>query len=117
METPDYKLEMLEHLKRRYKLFLLSNTNPIIMSWARTSDFSGKGKSLEDYFEKLYLSYEIGITKPDKRIFDYLIADSGIKPEETLFIDDGSANIEVGKALGMNTYRPDNGEDFRKIFE
>ncbi|GHS91619.1 D-ribitol-5-phosphate phosphatase [Bacteroidia bacterium] len=116
-ETPDYKLEMLEQLKKQYNLFLLSNTNPIIMSWARTADFSGKGKKLDDYFDKLYLSYEIGITKPNKRIFDYLIADSGIKPEETLFIDDGVANIEAGKALGMKTYRPENGEDFRGIFE
>ncbi|MDR3061602.1 MAG: HAD family phosphatase [Dysgonamonadaceae bacterium] len=115
-ETPDYKLEMLEQLKKRYNLFLLSNTNPIIMSWARTGDFSGKGKSIEDYFDKLYLSYEIGITKPDKKIFDYLIADSGIDPKETLFIDDGAANIEAGKTFGMKTYQPKNGEDFREIF-
>ncbi len=115
-ETPDYKLEMLEELRKKYNLYLLSNTNPIIMSWARTGDFSGKGKRLDDYFDKLYLSYELGVTKPDKAIFDHLISDSGINPAETLFIDDGAANIGMGKSLGMKTYQPKNGEDFRGIF-
>ena len=115
-ENPEYKLEMLEQLKEKYNLYLLSNTNPIIMSWTRSSDFSAKGKGIEEYFHKLYLSYEIGVTKPDRAIFDYMISDSGLIPAETLFIDDGTANIEMGKLLGMNTYQPKNGEDFRGIF-
>ncbi|MDR1369358.1 MAG: HAD family phosphatase [Dysgonamonadaceae bacterium] len=116
-ETPGYKLEMLEQLKEKYNLYLLSNTNPIIMSWAHTGEFSGKGKSLDDYFDKLYLSYEMGVTKPHKDIFYRMISDSGINPSETLFVDDGSANIEAGKSLGMRTYQPENGEDFRRIFK
>ena len=116
-ENPEYKLEMLEQLKEKYNLYLLSNTNPIIMSWTRSSDFSAKGKGIEEYFHKLYLSYEIGVTKPDRAIFDYMISDSGLIPAETLFIDDGTANIEIGKLLGMKTYQPKNGEDFRGIFK
>ncbi len=115
-DTPAYKLEMLEELRKSYNLYLLSNTNFIIMSWALSPEFTGKGKSLDQYFDKLYLSYQIGMTKPHPGIFDYLIRDSGIIPSETLFIDDGAANIEAGKALGMRVFQPKNGEDFRYIF-
>ncbi|GBU06866.1 D-ribitol-5-phosphate phosphatase [Bacteroidales bacterium] len=115
-ETPAYKLEMLEELAKKYKLYLLSNTNPVIMSWARTPQFSEKGKSLDQYFDKLYLSYEIGYTKPHDKIYEFMIQDSGLIPSETLFIDDGPANIIAGEKFGMKTYLPKNGEDFRHIF-
>ena len=64
-------------------------------------------------FDKLYLSYEIGVTKPDREIFDRMVLDSGIRPEETLFVDDGKNNIVVGQELGFHTYQPLNGEDWR----
>ena len=115
-DTPAYKLEMLEELKKSYNLYLLSNTNPVIMSWALSPQFSEKGKGLDQYFDKMYLSYQIGITKPHLQIYQYMIEDSGMIPSETLFIDDGAANIEVGKALGMHVFQPKNGEDFRYIF-
>ena len=115
-DTPAYKLEMLEELKKSYNLYLLSNTNPAIMSWASSPQFSEKGKCLDEYFNKLYLSYKIKMTKPHSKIYEYLIQDAGIIPSETLFIDDGTANIEAGKALGMRVFQPKNGEDFRYIF-
>lgn len=59
------------------------------------------------------ISYEIGVTKPDREIFDRMVLDSGIKPEETLFVDDGKNNIVVGQELGFHTYQPLNGEDWR----
>ena len=116
-DTPIYKLEMLEELRKSYKLYLLSNTNPVIMSWAMSPAFSPKGKSLDQYFDKLYLSYQIGTTKPHREIYEHLLKDSGINPAETLFIDDGAANIEAGKDLGMRVFQPKNGEDFRYIFK
>lgn len=117
VEVPQYKLEMLEKLRKKYRLLLLSNTNPIIMEWAQTPELWGSQKLLKDYFDKMYISYEMGTTKPARSIFEQLIADSGIVPEETLFIDDGPANVQMGKELGMKTYMPENGEDFRHIFE
>ena len=91
-----------------------SNTNPIIqLEWAQTKEFTPAGRPLNDYFDKLYLSYEIGVTKPDREIFDRMVLDSGIRPEETLFVDDGKNNIVVGQELGFHTYQPLNGEDWR----
>jgi putative hydrolase of the HAD superfamily len=116
-EVPEYKLTLLEELRKEgYRLYLLSNTNPVIMSWALSPAFSPQGKSLDNYFDKLYLSYQIGYTKPHPEIYRFMFDDSGMIPSETLFIDDGIANIEIGEKLGMKTYLTANGEDFRHLF-
>ncbi|MDH6304572.1 FMN phosphatase YigB (HAD superfamily) [Parabacteroides sp. PF5-5] len=114
VDVPQYKLDFITQLREKYKVYLLSNTNPIIQEqWARTNKFSEAGRPINDYFDKMYTSYEVGVTKPSSRIFEYMIKDSGMLPSETLFVDDGAKNIEVGKSLGMYTYQPLNGEDWR----
>ena len=116
-DVPESKLKMLEDLRKKgYNLYLLSNTNPIVMSWVLSPAFSQQGKGIDQYFDKLYLSYQIGYTKPDPRIYEFMLNDSGMIPEETLFIDDGIANVEAGNALGMKTFQAINGEDFSHIF-
>jgi putative hydrolase of the HAD superfamily len=112
-----YKLDMLDELRKKYAVYLLSNTNPVVMEWAHSPAFSKEGRILPDYFDKLYLSYQIGCLKPDKAIFEYVIKDAEIIPEETLFVDDGKDNCEAAAALGFKTFMPRNGEDFRYIFE
>lgn len=107
-------LECLEQLRPNYRLYVLSNTNPYVMGWACSEDFSPRHKPLDAYFDKLYLSYRIGVTKPDKLIFQRMIDDSGIVPSETLFVDDGTTNIETGRGMGFLTYQPANGEDWRE---
>ena len=112
-----YKLDMVDELRKKYAVYLLSNTNPVVMEWAHSPAFSKEGRALPDYFDKLYLSYKIGCLKPNKAIFEYIIKDAGIAPEETLFIDDGKDNCLAAAALGFKTFMPKNGEDFRYIFE
>ena len=102
------KLDFIEELRKEYKVYLLSNTNPYIMDWACSPKFSSKGKSLNDYFDKLYLSYKIGYTKPHEGIFNFMLEDGNMKPEETLFVDDGLSNIEAAQKLGMHTFHPKN---------
>ena len=110
-------LECLEELRRRYRLYVLSNTNPYVMSWACSEEFSAARKPLDCYFDKLYLSYRMGLLKPDERIFSRLVQDSGIVPSETLFVDDGAANIAAGHKAGFVTYQPENGEDWRDALQ
>lgn len=107
-------LKYIEELRSSYKLYVLSNTNPYVMGWACSKDFSLTGNPLSHYFEKLYLSYEIGYTKPDERIYRFALEDASLNPEETLFVDDGLANAEAGKKLGMHVFSPENGEDWRE---
>ena len=116
-EVPQYKLDYLNELRKKYKVYILSNTNPYIMGWARSKDFTPAGKPLDAYVDKIYTSYEAGFTKPDRGIFDYMIKDSGLNPAETLFVDDGAANINIGKELGFITMQPLNAEDWREKLE
>ena len=102
------KLDFIDELRKEYRVCLLSNTNPYIMDWARSSKFSSTGRTLDDYFDKLYLSYKIGYTKPHQGIFEYMLQDSSINPEEVMFVDDGLSNVEAAQKLGMHTFHPKN---------
>ena len=108
------KLDYIQELRKNYHVYLLSNTNPFVMSWACSPDFSSRKLPLNNYCDKLYLSYQIGHTKPAPEIFDFMIKDCNIIPSETLFVDDGASNIQMGKALGFITFQPENGADWRE---
>jgi 2-haloacid dehalogenase len=54
------------------------------------------------WFEGIVISGEVGVNKPDRRIFEHLIEHFGIEPRAALFIDDSSANVEAAKALGFS---------------
>lgn len=116
VEIPEYKFELLKELRKKYNVYLLSNTNPSVMGWAKSEKFSPEGLPITAFFDKTYLSYEIGHAKPDREIFDFIIKDSGMDPSETLFFDDGKANIEIAEKLGFQTYLTDQNEDLRKVF-
>ena len=107
------KLDYIQELRKNYHVYILSNTNPFVMSWACSPDFSSRKFPLNNYCDKLYLSYQIGHTKPAPEIFDFMIKDCNIIPSETLFVDDGASNIQMGKAFGLITFQPENGADWR----
>ena len=114
-DVPLRNLDILRKLKAQgYKLILLSNTNPFMMSWGLSGEFDGNGNSLESYFDSLYLSYKLGVMKPNKKIFQYIIDNEKIQPSESLFIDDGERNINTARLLGFKTLCPINGEDWTK---
>lgn len=112
-DVPQYKLDFIRGLRSQFKVYLLSNTNPLVMSWARSNAFSRSGMPIEAYLDKVYASYEIGLVKPDKAIFEHMIEDASLIPSETLFIDDGIANINTANELGFHTYLAKNGMDWR----
>lgn len=106
-------MEYLQTLRGTYRLCVLSNTNPFLQGWARSSAFTDCGKSLDDYFDELYLSYLMGCSKPTEEIYRKMLADGNMKPEETLFVDDGVRNIEAAEAVGIRTLKAVNGQDWR----
>ena len=67
------KLDYIQELRKNYHVYILSNTNPFVMSWACSPDFSSRKFPLNNYCDKLYLSYQIGHTKPAPEIFDFMI--------------------------------------------
>lgn len=118
VDIPAYKLDMLRELRAGgYRVFMLSNTNEIIFNWIKETKFTIQGLTVDDYFDRLYLSYRMGVAKPELVIFDMLVADSGIAPSETLFIDDGRANIETARSLGFLTHLAADREDYRPVLK
>ena len=107
------KLDYILRLRPRYRLYVLSNNNPIVTGWARTSEFSAAGRPVTDYFDRLYISYEMHCMKPEPEIFQRMIEDSGMVPAETLFIDDGAHHLVTARSLGFHTLLATNGGDWR----
>ena len=103
-QIPVEKLHLLSELKKKYRLLMLSNTNPLHIQTAVAAEFRKTGKTMQDFFDKCYLSYEMGMVKPDVEIFKALLADAQVKAEECLFLDDGKKNIDTAAALGIQTY-------------
>lgn len=97
------KVKMLLELKKKYRLLLLSNNNPIAWEGCKTlfREASG-GIGIEEVFDKLYLSFQMNLSKPGEAIFNELLVKEGILPHESLFIDDAPKNIETAKKLGFN---------------
>jgi len=115
-DLPQYKLDLLLTLRKNYKVYLLSNISSFIYDFCKRTYFEKNEKKINDYFDKVYLSYKIGICKPDRRIFDYMIRDAELTPNQCFFIDDGEKNIETAKALGFVTYLAKPHEDFSYLF-
>ncbi len=116
-EVPERNLELLRSLRQRgYRLLLLSNTNPFMMSWVNSNEFVG-GHSLKDYFDKCYLSYEMKTMKPEERMFRMVLQQEECLPQEILFLDDGPRNVAVASEIGFKTLCPENGSDWTKDIE
>lgn len=118
MDFPAARIEMLKNLKQegKYRTFILSNTNIIHYRFytallKQTYGING----LENLVEHAYFSHEIGLKKPNRDIFDYVVEHSHIKPAETIFIDDNEANIKAANILGFNTIflKDNNMEDLK----
>jgi putative hydrolase of the HAD superfamily len=107
------KLEYIQELRKTYRVFLLTNNNPILIDWACTPGFVSNGKALSDYFDKLYLSYEMKCTKPDLKIYRMMIEDAKINPAESLFIDDSNLNLQAAAECNFQVLLAKNGADWR----
>jgi len=103
LDLPQKRIEWILRLKEKYRCVLLSNTNQIHYD-AFTADLEKLYgyKKFSDLFHKTYFSHEIGMRKPETRIYNYVLNDLNIQPSELLFIDDTKKNIEAAKKLNWN---------------
>ncbi len=114
-ELPQRNIEALKRLREEgYRLLLLSNTNPYMMSWVLSSDFDGNGHSLAHYMDAIYTSYQMKVMKPDDTFFRKVLMAEQIPPSSCLFVDDGPRNVAAASQIGMHTFCPENGEDWTK---
>jgi epoxide hydrolase-like predicted phosphatase len=105
LDLPPERIELLKKLKTKYRIFLLSNTNDIHIRYIFSNLKKQYGmENLDECFEKVYLSYEMGMRKPDAEIFEAVLKENDLVAGETLFIDDSLQHIETAKKLGIQTY-------------
>ena len=116
LEVPREKLELILHLRGKYMVYLLSNTNSIHWDYVCKNAFNYRGFRVNDYFEETFLSYEMHLAKPDKAIFEKVLEEANLLPEETLFIDDSEANCKAASELGIHTHHYHIGEDLKELF-
>ena len=89
-------VNILEALNKQYSIWLLSNTNP---------------KHIQDEIEKRYLfpslvngavySFDVGVRKPEKEIYEIAMQRANANPQECLFIDDLLENIQAANQIGI----------------
>lgn len=100
---PASRLELLKSLKEKYRLFLYSNTNQIHIEkvWEILEEQLGI-KNLDQYFEVVYLSNELGIRKPKPEGFSHIVRTHELIESETLFIDDSPQHVKGALEANIN---------------
>ena len=113
LDFPEYRLEFLEGLSRsrRYRLFLLSNTNALHLEKVEEKMGSDSYDRFKASFEKCYFSHEIYMRKPDSEIFEHILNEQNLDPAETMFIDDTSEHIKTAESLGLRVWHLQAGKE------
>lgn len=101
LEIPANRLEMLLKARQHYHVHLLSNTNPIHWAQAQSHLFRYNGHTVDDFFEKKFLSFELGVEKPAPEIFRQVVAGIGCPANDILFFDDSEVNCEAAQKEGL----------------
>ncbi len=101
--------EVVSALARKYPLYLLSNTNELHLHYIK------KNFPILENFQRLFLSYKIGVMKPDDEIFRFMLDELEMEPEEIFFTDDKLSNVESAIALGIDAVHFQSTTDFVKV--
>lgn len=96
LPEPLIQESLLESLRRRYRLMILSNTNPIHFHMIRAN------YPLLGHFDHCVLSYEVGALKPSEEIFRAAVGHAGCAASECFFTDDLAVNVEAARKHGMD---------------
>ena len=108
---PPERVDLLKRLKTKYRLFLLSNTNEIhLAAFQKIYHDTFNNGPLDYLFEKAYYSYQIGLRKPNKEAYEYVLKENQLIPGETLFIDDTLVNVEAARQSGMKAIHLEQGK-------
>lgn len=118
VEIPDEKKRRLLDLRARgHRVFLLSNTNSIHWDYCVEQLFPYKNYGVADYFERIFLSQEMHLQKPDAEIFNEVLRQTGIRAEDSIFIDDLPENCEAARGVGIQAFQNTNFDDWELFLD
>lgn len=108
------KPDLLGRLSKKYKLYVLSNNNPLTVG-----DFhrmlAEAGHPMEELFEDTFYSFQLKLQKPSPEIFQYVLEHIDFEPEEMLFVDDSITNLEAAQKFGIRTALMVQGSDLEEL--
>lgn len=117
LDFPLRRLEFVQKLSKKYRLFLLSNTDAIHIETFERENGVSFYSDFYQCFEKIYFSFEMGMRKPDAEIFNYILKKHDLSAKRTLFIDDKKENTDVALSLGFQVWNLQVGkEDVVELF-
>ena len=90
---------LLRRLQATHRLACLSNSNELHTPLHR--------RSIEPLMDTYYFSDELGLVKPHREIFDFVICDLAVSPRRIAFFDDTPVNVEAAREVGLTTYLVD----------
>ena len=99
---PVKRLHELAALRSEYKVYMLSNTNPLMWERFILPEFRKDGHDVNYYFDGIVTSFSVRAYKPEPAIFKAVERDLGIIPSETMFFDDSPRNVEASCRLGFH---------------
>jgi FMN phosphatase YigB (HAD superfamily) len=105
LDLPLHRLDFLKRLRKDYNIYLLSNTNytHVQKIEADLKTQYGIQDFRKEFFEIGYYSFEMGMRKPENRIFQAVLEDANLNAADTIFIDDNKNNIKSAANLGIQT--------------
>jgi putative hydrolase of the HAD superfamily len=106
LDFPEHRLDFLKELvaSEKYRIFLLSNTNDLHISWIQNDWGTELYNEFKNCFEQFYLSHEINFRKPNANIYEFVLNENDLKASETIFIDDLKENTDAAKELGIQVW-------------
>lgn len=110
-DFPLERLEFLQSLKGKYRLFLLTNTDMIHIEHFEHKEGMSFTRDFYNCFEKVYYSYELGMRKPNVEVFKMLLHKHELSPKRTLFVDDRKDNTDAAASLGIEVWNLKVGEE------
>lgn len=104
-------VDYVRRLHKGYKTALLSN------AWDDLRQVISEKWHFEDAFDLMIISSEVGMAKPDPRIFQQALDRLRVTASETIFVDDFQRNVQAALAMGIKAVRFQNPQKMRDDLE
>lgn len=117
LDIPIERIQLLEQLKPRFNLFLLSNTNNIHLQCfnSQLKQLTGFA-AIDDYFHQAYYSHLVKMSKPDVEIYEHLLQSNNLVAGETIFLDDNKDNLAGANKAGIKTFHVQHPDQIFSLF-
>ena len=116
-EVPTERLDMLLKIKQHYSINVLSNTNTVHWQMAKHTFFRYKGLNVENFFDHIFLSCDLGVEKPDPLIFSKVVEGLQVPAHDILFFDDSEVNCQAARNCGLQALVAPAGSEWFKYFD